>query len=118
MKQLCVRSRVIMSHDAFTSGTSRVLTVILLQRLKMEVLIPSPADCEVRCVIKFLNAQSIAPIEIHRQLCQVYGHTHLLQEFAWEVFNHHTPYSPDIAPSDFHIFLHLNKFLSGQRQRF
>ncbi|KDR21819.1 hypothetical protein L798_02621, partial [Zootermopsis nevadensis] len=23
--------------------------------------------------IKFLNAQSIAPIEIHRQLCRVYG---------------------------------------------
>ncbi|KAJ4446502.1 hypothetical protein ANN_13198 [Periplaneta americana] len=29
--------------------------------------------CEVRSVIKFFNAQSIAPIEIHRQLCQVYG---------------------------------------------
>ena len=25
--------------------------------------------------IKFLNAQSIAPIGIHRQLCQIYGHT-------------------------------------------
>ena len=31
----------------------------------METLIPAPADCEVRSVIKFLNAQSIAPIEIH-----------------------------------------------------
>ncbi|GFT16707.1 uncharacterized protein TNCV_1333271 [Trichonephila clavipes] len=39
----------------------------------METLIPSPAACEVRSVIKFLNAQKIAPIEIHRQLCQVYG---------------------------------------------
>ena len=29
--------------------------------------------CEVWSVIKFLNAQSIAPIEIHCQLCQVYG---------------------------------------------
>ncbi|KAJ4435024.1 hypothetical protein ANN_23597 [Periplaneta americana] len=28
---------------------------------------------EVRLVIKFLNAQGIAPIEIDRQLCQVYG---------------------------------------------
>ncbi|GFT40277.1 uncharacterized protein TNCV_627701 [Trichonephila clavipes] len=35
----------------------------------METLIPSPATCEVRSVIKFLNV----PIEIHRQLCQVYG---------------------------------------------
>ena len=39
----------------------------------MEALIPSPAGCEVRSVIKFLNAQNFAPIEIHRQLCNVYG---------------------------------------------
>ena len=65
------------SHDAFTSGTSRALTVASFQWLKIEALIPSPADCEVRSVIKFLNAKSMAPIEIHRQLCQVYGHTRL-----------------------------------------
>ena len=47
------------SHDARTSGTFRVLTVASLQRLKLEALIPAPADCEVRSVIKFLNAQSI-----------------------------------------------------------
>ncbi|KAJ4441171.1 hypothetical protein ANN_11022 [Periplaneta americana] len=40
---------------------------------EMEALIPSPAACQVRSVIKFFNAQTIAPIEIHRQLCQVYG---------------------------------------------
>jgi hypothetical protein len=39
----------------------------------MDAVIPAPADCEVRSVIKFLHAQGIAPIEIHRQLCQVYG---------------------------------------------
>ena len=44
--------------------------------------------------------------------------THLLQEFCWEVFNHHLPYSPDLAPSDFHLLLHLKKFLSSQCQRF
>ncbi|GFV63574.1 HTH_48 domain-containing protein [Trichonephila clavipes] len=38
----------------------------------METLISSPAASEVRSVMKFLNAESIAPIEIHRQLCQVY----------------------------------------------
>ena len=59
-------------HDARTSGTSRVFTVASLQRLKVESLIPAPADCEVLSVMKFLNAQIIAPIEIHRQLCQVY----------------------------------------------
>ena len=31
----------------------------------MKALIPAPADGEVRSVIKFLNAQSITPIEIH-----------------------------------------------------
>ena len=38
----------------------------------MDALIPAPTDCEVRCVIKFLDAQSIAPIEI-RHLYQIYG---------------------------------------------
>ena len=31
----------------------------------MEAHIPTPADCEVRSVIKVLNAQSMPPIEIH-----------------------------------------------------
>ena len=65
------------SYDACTSGASQVLTVASLQRLKMEALILAPADCEVLSVINFLNAQSISPIEIHSQLCQVYGHTWL-----------------------------------------
>ena len=56
------------SLDACTRGTSRVLTVASLQRLKTEALIPAPADCEVQSVTKFLNAQSTAPIEIHRRL--------------------------------------------------
>ena len=63
-----VCDRVMMSHDACTSGTSTVLTVTSLERLKMEALIPAPADCEVRSIIKCLNAQSIEPVEIHRQL--------------------------------------------------
>ncbi|KAJ4427303.1 hypothetical protein ANN_24923 [Periplaneta americana] len=41
--------------------------------LKMDIPILAPAACEVRSVIKFLNAQYIALIEIYRQLCQVYG---------------------------------------------
>ena len=42
-----------------------VLTVASLLRLKIKALIPAPTDCEVRSVIKFLNAQNIVPIEIH-----------------------------------------------------
>ena len=67
MKFLRVCDREITSHGACTSGTSLVLTVASLQRLKMEALVPAPAG-----MIKRLNAQSIAQIEIHRQLCQVY----------------------------------------------
>ena len=65
MLQLNARDRVMTSHDECTSGTSRVFAVASLQRLKLEILIPAPADCEVRSVIKFVNAQSTAPIEIH-----------------------------------------------------
>ncbi|KAJ4448998.1 hypothetical protein ANN_00390 [Periplaneta americana] len=38
----------------------------------------------------------------------------LISKFGWEQIDH-PPYSPDLAPSDFHLFLHLKKFLSGQR---
>jgi histone-lysine N-methyltransferase SETMAR len=38
----------------------------------------------------------------------------LITTFGWEQFDH-PPYSPDLAPSDFHLFLHLKSFLAGQR---
>ncbi|KAJ4446661.1 hypothetical protein ANN_13358 [Periplaneta americana] len=62
-----VRDRVTSWHGTCASGTFRVAL------LKMDIPIPAPAECEVRSVIKFLNAQGIAPIEIDRKLCQVYG---------------------------------------------
>ncbi|KAJ4427497.1 hypothetical protein ANN_25145 [Periplaneta americana] len=40
---------------------------------QIDAPIPAPTVCEVRSVIKCLNAQDIVPIEIYRQLCQVYG---------------------------------------------
>lgn len=39
----------------------------------MELLVVAPARRELRSVIKFLNAKKIPPIEIHRQLEEVYG---------------------------------------------
>jgi len=36
-----------------------------------------------------------------------------LKGFGWEVLPH-PPYSPDIAPSDYHLFLSLQHFLSGK----
>jgi oligoribonuclease (3'-5' exoribonuclease) len=35
--------------------------------------IERPADCEVRSVIRFLNAKNVKPADIHRQICEVYG---------------------------------------------
>ena len=37
----------------------------------------------------------------------------MLQQFRWEVFDH-PPYSPDLAPSDYHLFMHLKKWLASQ----
>lgn len=39
----------------------------------MELLLAATARCEVRAVIRFLNAKGVKPIEIHRQLTEVYG---------------------------------------------
>lgn len=38
----------------------------------------------------------------------------LLEQFKWDIFSH-PPYSPDLAPSDFHLFMHLKKWLGSQR---
>jgi len=38
----------------------------------------------------------------------------LIMTFGWEQFDH-PPFSPDLAPSDFHLFLHLKPFLVGRR---
>ncbi|KFM58918.1 Histone-lysine N-methyltransferase SETMAR, partial [Stegodyphus mimosarum] len=38
----------------------------------------------------------------------------LIRQFHWEHFNH-PPYSPDLAPSDYHLFLHMKRELGGKR---
>jgi hypothetical protein len=35
--------------------------------------IKHPADCEIRSVIRFLNARNVKLADIHRQICEVYG---------------------------------------------
>jgi hypothetical protein len=39
---------------------------------------------------------------------------HLIATFGWEQFDH-SPYSPDLVPSGFHVFLHLKTFLGGRQ---
>jgi hypothetical protein len=38
----------------------------------------------------------------------------LIVTLGWEEFGH-PPYSPDLAPSYFHVFLHLKIFIGGQQ---
>jgi hypothetical protein len=40
---------------------------------KMDKRIENSAICEVRSVIRFLNAKNIKPVDIHRLICEVYG---------------------------------------------
>jgi len=35
--------------------------------------IEGAADCEIRSVIRFLNARNVLQSEIHQQICQAYG---------------------------------------------
>ena len=37
-----------------------------------------------------------------------------LEELGWEVLAH-PPYSPDLAPSDYHIFRSLKQYLQGKK---
>ena len=39
----------------------------------MNALISNPADCEVRGVIRFLQAENVRPCKIHQRLVAVYG---------------------------------------------
>ena len=41
--------------------------------LNMFKTIEGAADCEIRSVIRFLNARNVLPSEIHHQICKVYG---------------------------------------------
>lgn len=48
-------------------------------------------DCEVRAVIKFLNAEKVSGAEIHRRLCAVYGEGNVMTKkyvYEWiKLFN-------------------------------
>jgi len=57
----------------------------------MAAPIQSPAKCEVRSVIRFLEAKLERPAEIHKQIIAVYGNV-----------------------MNFDLFLHLKKHLAGK----
>ncbi|KAJ4446487.1 hypothetical protein ANN_13183 [Periplaneta americana] len=52
-----------------------LVAIVHFVLLQMNDVIDNPADCEVRSVIRFLNARHLKPAEIYRQLKEVYGDT-------------------------------------------
>ncbi|KAJ4448812.1 hypothetical protein ANN_00203 [Periplaneta americana] len=62
------------SHNVVSTGCNK-LPLCILCYFKMNDVIDNPADCEVRSVIRFLNARHLKPAEIYRQLKEVYGDT-------------------------------------------
>jgi hypothetical protein len=55
-------------------------------------------------------------VMLHDNACPHTGAAtqNLIATFDWEQFNRPS-YSPDLVPSDFHVFLHLKTFLSGRQ---
>ena len=39
----------------------------------MKALVSTPAECEVRGVVRFMQAENVRPCEIHQRLVAVYG---------------------------------------------
>ena len=81
----------------------------------------NPADCEVRGVIRFLQADEILGYlaEEARSRVELFCCTRmyarilpgrdnalLREQFQWDIFEH-PPYSPDLAPSDFFLYFQL-----------
>ena len=60
---------------------------------EMAAPIQSPAKCEVRSVIRFLNTKGERPAEIHKHIVAVYGNVMNRQNvkkketFRWEKFD-------------------------------
>ena len=47
---------------------------IRLYIFEIPLLIENPADCEIRSVIHYLSAKGVKAVEIHCNICEVYGH--------------------------------------------
>jgi hypothetical protein len=45
--------------------------------------IEKPAACEMRSLIRFLNAIKMKPADIHRQLCEVYPEHAMSDSMVW-----------------------------------
>jgi hypothetical protein len=48
---------------------------IRLYIFEMPPLIENPANCELRSVIRYLSTKGVKAVEIHHNICEVYGQT-------------------------------------------
>jgi len=96
--------------------------VLLLEFLPQGTTINSAVYCEtlnkLRRVIQnkrrgMLSATILLFHDNARPYCAAQTQD-LITSFLWEQMDQ-PPYSPDLAPSDYHLFLHLKKFLGGKR---
>ena len=49
-------------------------------------MIEGAVDCEIQPVIRFLNARTVLPSEIHHQICQVYGDNAMSDSMVRKLF--------------------------------
>ena len=110
-----------------TTSTQKIMCTVFWDRKGVLLVdfLPQGNTCvycdtlkKLRCAIqnKQRGMLSWGVVMIHDNACP---HTaaamqNLITTFGWEQFDH-LPYSPDLAPSDFHLFLHLKSFLAGQQ---
>ncbi len=74
-----------------------------LMKLRQAIKIKRPGKLSKKIVLLHDNARPHVAALV----------TSLLKDFDWTVFSH-PPYSPDLAPSDFHLFPSLKKWLGGR----
>ncbi len=62
-----VKCKIEKSTNASTSVSSNFLNIFA-----------KPHDCEIRAVIKFLNAENVPTTEIYHRTCAVYGKQNIM----------------------------------------
>jgi hypothetical protein len=71
---------------------------------------------KLRCIIqnkrRGMLSQGVVMLHDSARPHTVAAKQDLIATFGWEQFDH-GPKSPDLVPGDFHVFLHLKRFLGG-----
>ena len=93
--------------------------VLLVDFLPQDSTINAGVYCntlkKLRCAIqnKRRGMLSRGVVMIHDSARPHTAMQNLIMTFGWEQFDH-SPFSPDLPPRDFHLFLHLKSLLAGR----